>query len=100
MRLLPLALATLAAQVTASTLTQDQAITRLFRLALARDPSTDELGFARTIGYVRWVTTGESRTNFGLLCAAIGVKCTLGNAADSAQIAKEGACTPSTQSLQ
>jgi len=41
-------IATLAAQVTASTLTQDQAITRLFRLSLARDPSSDELGFART----------------------------------------------------
>jgi hypothetical protein len=39
--------ATLAAQVAANTITQDQAITQLFRRALARDPSADELGFAR-----------------------------------------------------
>lgn len=38
-------IATLAAQVP-GTLTQEQAITRVFRLALSRDPSSDELGFA------------------------------------------------------
>lgn len=52
--------ATLAAQVTAGTLTRDQAITRLFRLALARDPSTDELGFAQA------TVTGAGTVRAGL----------------------------------
>lgn len=38
--------AQLATQVGAGTLTQAQAVTRLFQLALARSPSSDELGFA------------------------------------------------------
>ncbi len=38
--------AQLAGQVTASTITRDEAVKELFRAALSRDPSTDELGFA------------------------------------------------------
>lgn len=52
--------ATLAAQVTAGTVTQEQAITQLFRLALARDPSSDELGFAAS------TVTGAGTVRAGL----------------------------------
>lgn len=38
--------ATLAGQVGANTITRDEAVRELFRAALSRDPSTDELGFA------------------------------------------------------
>lgn len=38
--------AALAGQVTANTITRDEAVRALFRTALSRDPSTDELGFA------------------------------------------------------
>jgi hypothetical protein len=40
------AVGALAAQVTASTITQEQAVRALWKSALSREPSTDELGFA------------------------------------------------------
>ncbi len=49
----------IAAQVTANTITREQAVTRLFRLSLSRDPSSDELGFAlQTIGAAPTVRAG------------------------------------------
>ncbi len=51
--------ATIAAQVTANTITREAAVTRLFRLSLSRDPSSDELGFAlQTIGAAPTVRAG------------------------------------------
>ncbi|MBX3465656.1 MAG: DUF1549 domain-containing protein [Planctomycetes bacterium] len=38
--------ATLAGQVTSNAITREAAVTQLFRAALSREPSTDELGFA------------------------------------------------------